>query len=133
MKVWLNELKEGDTFYFPSTILCSVLKCEHLGDAHNMNYKMSRIKYKILDECDDSIKEALGDSNEMFVNQYVYTDYDSAKEELIKKLNKELNTCNSSIDEHKRQIKILGERATELKIILKNIDKNDKCNIKKDI
>ena len=44
MKVWLNDLKEGDIFYFPSTILMETLKCKHLGDAHNMNYKMSRIK-----------------------------------------------------------------------------------------
>ena len=122
MKVWLNNLKEGDIFYWASSVLSSVLKCEHLGDAHNMNYKMSRIKYKILDGCNDSIKDSLRDSNEMFVNQYVYTDYESAKEELIKKLNKELNTCNFSIDEHKRQIKILRERATELKNILTNMN-----------
>lgn len=31
MKVWLNDLKEGDIFYWPSTILGNVLKCEHLG------------------------------------------------------------------------------------------------------
>ena len=115
MKVWLNELKEGDTFYFPSTILCSVLKCEHLGDAHNMNYKMSRIKYKVLEGCPQSIKEIFKDTQELFVNQYVYDNYESAHAELIKKLTKELETTETSILDHKNSINNLEVRAEELR------------------
>ena len=115
MKVWLNELKEGDTFYFPSTILCSVLKCEHLGDAHNMNYKMSRIKYKVLEGCPQSIKEIFKDTQELFVNQYVYDNYESAYAELIKKLTKELETTEISILDHKNSINSLEVRAEELR------------------
>lgn len=115
MKVWLNELKEGDTFYFPSTILCSVLKCEHLGDAHNMNYKMSRIKFRILEGCPQSIEEIFKDTQELFVNQYVYDNYESAYTELIKKLTKELETTETSILDHKNSINNLEVRAEELR------------------
>ena len=115
MKVWLNELKEGDTFYFPSTILCSVLKCEHLGDAHNMNYKMSRIKFRILEGCPQSIGEIFKDTQELFVNQYVYDNYESAYTELIKKLTKELETTETSILDHKNLINNLEVRAEELR------------------
>ena len=115
MKVWLNKLKEGDTFYFPSSMLCSVLKCEHLGDALNMNYKMSRIKFKILEGCSQVIKEIFKDTQELFVNQYVYDDYESAYEELIKKLTKELETTETSILDHKNSINNLEVRAEELR------------------
>ena len=115
MKVWLNELKEGDTFYFPSTILCSVLKCEHLGDAHNMNYRMSRIKYKVLEGYPQSIGEIFKDTQELFVNQYVYDNYESAYAELIKKLTKELEKTETSILDHKNSINNLEVRADELR------------------
>jgi hypothetical protein len=115
MKVWLNDLKEGDIFYFPSTILMETLKCKHLGDAHNMNYKMSRIKYKILEGCDNNLKEIIGNNNELFVNQYVFTDYESANKVLIDKLKQELETTELSIIEHKRMIYVLDERVQALK------------------
>ena len=118
MKVWLNELKEGDIFYWPCTLLCSVLKCEHLGDAHNMNYKMSRIKFKILEGCDETLIKALGNTNELFVNQYVYDDYESAYKELINKLKNELETTETSILDHKNSINNLEVRATELRKVL---------------
>ena len=115
MKVWLNDLKEGDIFYFPSTILCSVLKCEHFGDAHNMNYKMSRIKFRILEGCPQSIGEIFKDTQELFVNQYVYDNYESAYVELIKKLTKELEMTETSILDHKNSINNLEVRAEELR------------------
>jgi len=115
MKVWLNDLKEGDIFYWACTLLCSVLKCEHLGDAHNMNYKMSRIKFKILEGCDEILIKALGNTNELFVNQYVYDDYESAYKELINKLKNELKTTETSILDHKNSINNLEVRATELR------------------
>ena len=115
MKVWLNDLKEGDIFYWTCTLLCSVLKCEHLGDAHNMNYKMSRIKFKILEGCDEILIKALGNTNELFVNQYVYDDYESAYKELINKLKNELETTETSILDHKNSINNLEVRATELR------------------
>lgn len=116
MKVWLNDLKEGDIFYFPSTIFCDALKCEHLGDAHNMNFRMSRIKYKILEGCNDEIKTFFeNNDNELFVNQYVYTDYEEAKEVVFEKLKIELESIESSIITHKKSIITLEERAEELR------------------
>ena len=47
MKVWLNDLKEGDIFYH--IMMNRIYKCKHLGDAHNMNFRMSRIKFEIID------------------------------------------------------------------------------------
>ena len=120
MKVWLNDLKEGDIFYLPSTVLGEVLKCEHLGDAHNMNYRMSRIKYKVLEGYNDNIKEALGDTSELFVNQYVYTDYDTANEALIEELKKELDICQTSIIEHKKKIINCEANAERIRKILMN-------------
>ena len=122
MKVWLNDLKEGDIFYWPSTILQNVLKCEHLGDAHNMNFRMSRIKFKILEGCDKDINEVLGEDNELFVNQYVYTDYDSAHEVLIDKLKKELESVENSIREHNRMAMICSEHAESIR---KTLEKNN--------
>ncbi len=116
MKVWLNDLKEGNIFYFPSTIFCEALKCEHLGDAHNMNFKMPRIKYKILEGCNDEIKTFFeNNDNELFVNQYVYTDYKEAKEVVFEKLRIELESIESSIITHKKSIITLEERAEELR------------------
>ena len=45
MKIWLNDLKEGDEFYH--IIIDEVYKCKHLGDAHNINFRMPRIKFKM--------------------------------------------------------------------------------------
>ena len=122
MKVWLNDLKEGDIFYLPSTILQNVLKCEHLGDAHNMNFRMSRIKFKILEGCDKDINEVLGEDNELFVNQYVYTDYDSAHEILIDKLKKELENEENSIKEYNRMSMICSKR---IESIRKTLEENN--------
>ncbi len=128
MKVWLNDLKEGDEFYWPNTILGNVLKCEHLGDAHNMNFRMPRIKYKILEGCNDNVKKIL-DVNELFVNTYVYTDYDSAYEVLIDKLKEQLKNTKDSIIEHKRRILLCEEHAEYLEKIINNYErKNNKEN-----
>ena len=47
MKVWLNNLKEGDIFYH--IMMNHIYKCKHLGDAHNMNFRMPRIKFEIIE------------------------------------------------------------------------------------
>lgn len=88
MKIWLNDLKEGDVFYYITSD--GVHKCRHLGDANNLNFKMSRIKFEIID---DNISDVL----EAFVNQYVYADYESAREVYIEKLKNELIAVEATI------------------------------------
>lgn len=118
MKVWLNDLKEGDIFYH--ILLDRVCKCKHLGDAHNMNFKMSRIKFEILDD---------GYIYEAFVNQYVYDDYESAEEAYIDDLKKELKSIKESIVSHKTEIENLEIREQTLKEKISNYErKNNKEN-----
>jgi len=112
MKVWLNDLKEGDIFYH--IILDKVYKCEHLGDANNMNFRMSRIKFKILDDDELFNENLLGDTHEAFVNQYVYDDYESAQMNCIQKLKDELKTIKDSIIKHKASIISLEAREHSL-------------------
>jgi asparagine synthetase A len=124
MKVWLNNLKEGDIFYH--IILDNVYKCEHLGDAHNMNFKMSRIKYKILDNDNILFNEnLLGHIHEAFVNQYVYDNYDEAEEANIDELKKELKSIKESIIEHKRAITNLETREQTLKDKISNYEQKN--------
>ena len=118
MKVWLNDLKKGDIFYH--IIFDNVYKCKHLGDAHNMNFRMSRIKFEILD--DSYIYET-------FVNQYVYDDYESAEEAYIDDLKKELKSIKESIVSHKTEIENLEIREQTLKEKISNYErKNNKEN-----
>lgn len=124
MKVWLNNLKEGDIFYH--IIWDNVYKCEHLGDAHNMNFKMSRIKYKILDNDNILFNEnLLGPIHEAFVNQYVYDNYDEAEEANINELKKELKNIKESIIEHKKTITNLETREQTLKDKISNYEQNN--------
>ena len=114
MKVWLNNLKEGDIFYH--ILLDKVYKCKHLGDAHNMNFKMSRIKFEILDN---------GYIYEAFVNQYVYDDYKSAEEACIDDLKKELKSIKESIVSHKAAIVNLETREQTLKERISNYERTN--------
>jgi len=124
MKVWLNNLKAGDIFYH--IILDSVYKCEHLGDAHNMNFKMSRIKYKIIDNDNILFNEnLLGSIHEAFVNQYVYDNYDEAEEANIADLKKEIKSIKDLITEHKAAIVNLETREQTLKDKISNYERNN--------
>lgn len=125
MKVWLNDLKEGDIFYH--IILDKVYKCEHLGDANNMNFRMSRIKFKILDDNELFNGDLLGDTHEAFVNQYVYDDYESAQMNCIQKLKDELKTIKDSIIKYKELIINLETREHLLE---ENINKYERENNK---
>lgn len=127
MKVWLNNLKEGDIFYH--ILLDKVYKCKHLGDAHNMNFKMSRIKFEILDKDTIFNENLLGNIHEAFVNQYVYDDYESAEEACINDLKKELKSIKESIVSHKTEIANLETREQTLKERISNYErKNNKEN-----
>lgn len=127
MKVWLNNLKEGDIFYH--ILLDKVYKCKHLGDAHNMNFKMSRIKFEILDKDIIFNENLLGNIHETFVNQYVYDDYESAEEACINDLKKELEDIKESIVSHKTEITNLETREQTLKERISNYErKNNKEN-----
>ncbi len=124
MKVWLNDLKEGDIFY--NIILNKVYKCEHLGDAHNMNFRMSRIKFKILDKDKLFNENLLGDIHEAFVNQYVYDDYESAQINCIQKLKDELKTIKDykdSIIKYKELIINLEAREHSLEETINNYER----------
>ena len=72
MKIWLNDLKPGDRFW--DVTLNDALEFEIIGDAHNMNFKMSRFKIK-------DIKNDI--ELETFVNHYVYSTQKEAIEELL--------------------------------------------------
>jgi len=118
MKVWLNDLKEGDIFYH--IMMNHIYKCKHLGDAHNMNFKMSRIKYKIIDGDNTKLLfDIFGDDHEAFVNQYVYDDYESALEELKKEIVDEIDNLECTIEKYKKTIDNLElqiKRLKELKL-----------------
>jgi len=123
MKVWLNNLKEGDIFYH--ILLDKVYKCKHLGDAHNMNFKMSRIKFEILDNDIIFNENLLGNIHEAFVNQYVYDDYESAEEVCIDGLKKELKSIKESITSHKAAIVNLETREQTLKERISNYERTN--------
>jgi hypothetical protein len=127
MKVWLNDLKEGDIFYH--IILNNVCKCKHLGDAHNMNFKMSRIKFAII-EHGDMIITLGGEIHEAFVNQYVYDNYEEAEAQLYDDYKNELNDIKNKIMSYKILLKELEERKT---LLINEINEYDKRNIKEDI
>ena len=127
MKVWLNDLKEGDIFYH--IILNNICKCRHLGKANNTNFRMPRIKYEILDDT-LFVSNLLGNEHEAFVNQYVYDNYEEAEFQLYSNYKNELNDIKNKIISYKVLLKKLEERA---KLIVNEINEYDKRNIKKDI
>lgn len=127
MKVWLNDLKEGDIFYH--ILLDKVYKCKHLGNANNMNFRMSRIKFEILDKDIIFNENLLGNIHEAFVNQYVYDNYEDAEEACIDDLKKELKSIKESIVKHKTAIVNLETREQILKERISNYErKNNKEN-----
>ena len=128
MKIWLNDLKKGDIFYH--ILLDKVYKCKHLGDAHNMNFKMSRIKYEIIDKDIIFNENLLGNIHEAFVNQYVYDDYESAVEALREKLQQDLDITIKSIVMHKQELDDLEKAEKRIKELIK---KYAKQNLEKDI
>ena len=116
MKIWLNDLKEGDIFYH--IIFNNIYKCKHLGDAHNMNYRMSRIKFEIINNETLLLKDILGLEHEAFVNQYVYDDYNSALEALKEKLKEDYDFTIKSIVAHKQELDSLENEAKNLKNLI---------------
>ena len=124
MKIWLNNLKEGDIFYH--IMMNHIYKCKHLGDAHNMNFRMSRIKYEIIDGDNTKLLfDIFGDDHEAFVNQYVYDDYESALEELKKELDTEINNLECTIEKYKETIDDLTLRIKRLKELKLTYAKQD--------
>ena len=123
MKVWLNNLKEGDIFYH--ILLDNVYKCKHLGDAHNMNFRMPRIKFEILDKDIIFNENLLGNIHEAFVNQYVYDNYESAEEAFIDDLKKELKSIKESIVSYKTAITNLETKEQTLKERISNYERTN--------
>ena len=123
MKIWLNNLKEGDIFYH--IILHNIYKCRHLGDAHNMNFRMSRIKFEILDKDIIFNENLLGNIHEAFVNQYVYDNYESAVEALKEELHKDLEFTLKSIILKKREVEDLEHEAKEIKKLIEKYAEQD--------
>ena len=128
MKVWLNNLKEGDIFYH--IMMNHIYKCKHLGDAHNMNFRMPRIKFEIIEgDYNKLLFDIFGDSNEAFVNQYVYDDYNSALEELRKEIYKDISDIEYTIGKYNAEIIDLESKLkhlNDLKIeyAKQNLEKN---------
>lgn len=118
MKIWLNKLKEGDIFYY--IVSRKVWKCLHLGDAHNMNYKMSSIKFRLLDEWPKELDGVFNGEPEAFVNQYVYDNEEEAHEALMEKLKKEILDMRAKIITTKVRLKELEEQELEIKKLLEN-------------
>jgi hypothetical protein len=88
MKVWLDDLKPGDIFWKP--MFNHAVKCEVIGNAHNLNFKMPKFKIKVLWARDlENLKPY---EIEDFVNHYVYTTEEEAINELIDKLNSKKET-----------------------------------------
>jgi len=127
MKVWLNDLKEGDIFYH--IVFRKVWKCLHLGDAHNMNYRMSSIKFKFLEGWSKELEEVLGNEHEAFVNQYVYDNEEEAQEALMEKLKKELLDIQTKIIDTKVRLNELEGQELEIKKLLEDDQQNLKENI----
>ena len=118
MKIWLNKLKEGDIFYY--IVSRKVWKCLHLGDAHNMSYKMPSIKFMLLDEWPKELDDILRGEHEAFVNQYVYDNEEEAHEALMEKLKKEILDMRAKIITTKVRLKELEEQELEIKKLLEN-------------
>jgi hypothetical protein len=122
MKIWLNNLKEGDIFYH--IVLRKVWKCLHLGDAHNMSYKMPSIKFRYLNEWPKELDNVLRGEHEAFVNQYVYDNEEEAQEALMKKLKKELFDIQTKIIDTKVRLKELEKQELEIKNLLEDEQPN---------
>lgn len=105
-KTWLNDLKEGDIFW-KGNASSGVLKLQHCGSAHNPNFKMHRIKAKILDS-PQCFGEMNGFKPELFVNQYVYDNYDEAADEVKKNLKSKIAECNKIIKQQRKYINDLN-------------------------
>ena len=101
-KTWLNDLNEGDIFWKGNTS-SGVLKFQHCGDAHNPNFKMSRIKAKILDS-PQCFGEMNGFESELFVNQYVYDNYNEAADEVKKSLTRKIAECIKTIEQQREYL-----------------------------
>ena len=101
-KTWLNDLNEGDIFWKGNTS-SGVLKFQHCGDAHNPNFKMSRIKAKILDS-PQCFGEMNGYDSELFVNQYVYDNYNEAADEVKKSLTNKIAECIKTIEQQREYL-----------------------------
>lgn len=125
MKVWMNNLKVGDIFYIPRPNFNLVMKYENLGTIHDGKTLMTRIKAKILN---DSIFKDLYSTENFFVCQYAYDDYESAYDELIKGIQKNIEECKVSIIEHEASIKRLKERLSNLTGYLEKNNENSNSN-----
>ena len=124
MKVWLNNLKEGDIFYH--ILLDKVYKCKHLGDAHNMNFKMPRIKFEILDKDIIFNDNLLDNIHETFVNQYVYDNYEDAQNACIEEIKTEIKNTEESILKYKIAIANLEAMEQSLKDKLNMYERKNK-------
>ena len=123
MKIWLNDLKEGDEFYH--IIIDEVYKCKHLGDAHNINFRMPRIKFRILDDTDlvKILNKAFGEEREAFVNQYVYDNFDEAEAELRKQIQNDLEYVLTQQIVYKNELESLKEKEIRLRNFIEDYDK----------
>ncbi len=119
MKIWLNKLKEGDTFYIISGY--KVYKCKHLGDAKNPDYLIPGIKYEMYD---DNVTT----NGELFVNQYVYEDEETAKECLKRRIDNKIGDLELDLRDSEMHISMLKEEIKRITGIKKELYNERKEN-----
>lgn len=112
MKIRLNKLKEGDTFY--KIFGLNVYKCKHLGDANNHNHLIPHIKYELYDG-NVIINE------EMSVKQYVYEDEETAKECLKKLIDNKIGELKFDLRNTEMHISVLKKEIKRLTGIKKEL------------
>jgi hypothetical protein len=84
---------------------------------------MSRIKFEILDDETIFNEDLLGNVHEAFVNQYVYDNYEDAKNACIEEIKTEIKNTEESILNHKIAITNLEAMKQSLKERISNYER----------
>ena len=86
MKIWLNNLKPGDIFYDNDSLRVHYYKV--ISNVINSYFKMP--SFKVID-LNTNIE------TELFVNHYVYDNYNECKTNLLETLNIKLKNANENL------------------------------------
>ena len=126
MKVWINDLKKGDVFWVIDHMYTyNLIKCEHLGPSESLEYRMPRIKYKVLEYLFENTNN-ISSEGELFINQYVYTELDSeAMNDFYKVLNDDKKYYMSKIKLHAREIANAENEINKINNTLKSYENNN--------
>lgn len=113
MKKWLNDLQEGDIFYFAS--INGVYKCVHCGIEITTVTRVPQVKYKII------FGSALNDITFLMLsNTWVYDNFAEARDESIRLVKERLDKVNEKIED---LYTYKNDYESKLKEILETTDK----------